>query len=230
MRARGAERGAALVAAVLLVLLLTAAGLGLALTAGLEPAMARAFEGRALAGNAAESALVLTAHALASLLDWNVALAGTWRPAGVIPAGPADTVLLGGRVAAVPVLTHLATCHQLDPCQPADRTAVTADRPWGANNPAFLLVGQVTLGAGPPGAAAEGEVRRVFVWIADDPSETDGLIDRDGGPDGVWPGRDRLVIRAEAYGLQGAHAAAEAVAERRGGLPLVRLRRWHPTP
>jgi hypothetical protein len=76
----------------------------------------------------------------------------------------------------------------------------------------------------------DGEVQRVFVWIADDPSETDGLTDRDGGTDGMSPGRDRLVVRAEAYGLQGSHAAAAAVAERRSGLPPVRLRRWYPAP
>ncbi len=230
MNARRAQQGTALVAAVLLVLLLSATGLGLALTAGLEPATARAFEGRTLAVNAAESALLLTAHALAAVPDWNDALGPDWRPPLIEPAAPADAVRLGRRVVPVSVVTNLATCQQLEPCQPGDRIAVTGDRPWGTNNPDFRLVGRVILGGGAPGSAVAGEGSSAYVWIGDDPSEIDGLADRDGGEAGILQGRDRLIVRAEAFGLQGAHAAVQAVAERRGGAPPVRLRRWYPHP
>jgi Tfp pilus assembly protein PilX len=201
-------RGVALVAAVLLVMLLSAIGLGLALTASLEPAIAANFENGLAATNAAEAALTMMAHDLSELDDWTLALTGTWTPPSLaFPAGD-NLQLPDGTDVSLAVLTHVANCGHVEPCTLSEAQAVTLDRPWGPNNPQWRVAGLArtdqlaTITTGPP--------VQTVVWVGDDPSETDGNPQIDGGPSpgepgAPSPGRAALVLRAESFGIRGSH-------------------------
>ena len=76
-------------------------------------------------------------------------------------------------------------------------------RPWGANNPAWRLFAFGWL----------GPRTYVMAWAADDSAETDGDPSIDGG--GVAnPGAGILALRAEAFGVGGAHKVLEATVRR----------------
>lgn len=220
--------GTALVAAVVLMLFLLATGLGLALTAALEPAIGGNFEAATGALSAAEAGLVLAAHDLASAPDWSAALRGQWR-SGLLDApaaaGPPQAGAAGPTWA---VLTSLASCGRTEPCSPAATAAETADRPWGRNNPSYVLLGVVRVGdvLGPRMGPFE-----VGVWLGDDPAEIDGDPLLDGGaspgePARLSPGLGVVVLRAEAFGPRGDHGTVTATLARTGGDRALRLRQW----
>lgn len=83
----GESRGTALVAAIWLVVLLSAVGLGLVLTSGLEAPVARNFAAGWTAATTADAAVVSCAHDLAFLDDWTEALRGAWTPPLLTRAG-----------------------------------------------------------------------------------------------------------------------------------------------
>jgi hypothetical protein len=109
---------------------------------------------------------------------------------------------------------------------------VTADRPWGGDNPHWQVFASGTaeelLGDQPgllPGY--------VVVWVGDDPAENDGDPLRDGGPPDVAvrtsvnPGAGVLRLKAVAWGPRGSRREVDATVERPpptvGGGPVVRL-------
>jgi hypothetical protein len=225
--ARAPERGTALVVAVVLVLLLSAAGLGLALTSALEPSITRYFETGNRVANVAESAVVLAAHEVAGVADWTPVLRGDWPSALLDAAGDGTVVSVSPPAVTAGVLTSRASCGRETPCSDADTAEVTEDRPWGSNNPRFRLLG-VLRGerfGGEPALAPYVAA----VWVGDDPAEADGDPVTDGGAPAPWPagipqGQGRMLIRAEAFGPGGVHRTAQATLERGTGLP--RLRAW----
>lgn len=123
-------------------------------------------------------------------------------------------------------LTALIECGRTTPCAEADRVQVTADRPWGSNNPAWAFAGLLMAG---PGQPIDTDVPlAVVVWVGDDPSETDGDARSDGtavpsNPVQPGPGRNRLLLRAEAFGPAGAHGAAVVTVARPAAGQPVRL-------
>lgn len=221
-------RGTALVAAVVLMLFLLATGLALALTAALEPAIGGNFEAASGALHAADAGLVLAAHELASVPDWSAALSGDWRPGLLDQPAAAGPPVIGAVGPTWAVLTSLASCGQVAPCSPTAIAAVTADRPWGSNNPVFILLGVLRIGDEPGPRMGPFEVG---VWVGDDGSEIDGDPLRDGAPSpGVpavpSPGLGVVVLRAEAFGPRGHHGALAATLARTGDGGALRLRRW----
>jgi hypothetical protein len=90
--------------------------------------------------------------------------------------------------------------------RPCERQAVSADRPWGADNPYWRLFLYGPLPTFAPYRFA-GPVY-VLVWVADDGREVDGNPEQDGMAE--TPGHGVLRVRADAFGRSGARRAIEA--------------------
>ena len=209
------DRGVALLAALIVMAIVAAMGLGLALTTSLEPAAAANFEANRAARLAAEAGIAVAVHELAGMADWNAALAGT-AASTVLDGGAITVDLPDGSSAGLDELTVRATCSRPGPCSDSDRRAFTAARPWGPNNPQWRVFGHTRLdrlvaqGDGLPPVA-------IVVWVADDPAELDGdpLTDSGVGPGGEWrPGGCVLAVRAEAFGPRFSHATQLATVAR----------------
>jgi hypothetical protein len=224
------EQGTALLAALIAVAIVSAMGLGLALTTSLEPLAAANYETSRSVRLAAEAGLAIAVHELAGLVDWNLVLAGRVSSAA-LEHGDIDVDLPDGSRAGLEELTARATCGRPGACSDGDRVAFTAARPWGPNNPQWRVFGHgrldrlVPMGGGLPPTV-------VVVWIADDPADVDGdpLSDSGVGPGGEWrSGGCVLAVRAEAFGPRFARRAVLGTVARPGpgcgpGARLVSLR------
>ena len=117
-------------------------------------------------------------------------LAVSYPPSSMVRRAASDRSR-DGRFVSLPGATDLAN---------------SEPRPWGANNPQWRLFafGRLTPGA------------YVIAWVADDPAENDGDATRDGTGDDN-PGSGILALRAEAFGLEGAHKVLEATVPAVGG-------------
>lgn len=224
--ARRADRGVALVAAILLMLLLSVTGLGLVLTASLEPLTCRNVEVAAAARLAAEAGVTVAARELADVDDWSSVLQGVWRSAWLdTPLGPGPAS--AGRAAPTwESLTHLATCGRESSCTEAQRRRVTLERPWGDNNPSWVWLGLLRIGG--EGSAPTSPRFDVGVWAGDDGTEADADPTTDGGPSadglgGPFPGSGIVRLRAEAFGLRGEHGRVDVLAVRGAAPGSVRL-------
>jgi hypothetical protein len=208
-------RGVALVAALIVLLVLSAMGLGLVLTTSLEPAAAANYECALRARYGAEAGAAVAVHDLAAAQDWTAALAGGWQPAH-LQAPPAELPAPDGTRLRVAALTNVANCGHEAACGDAEMDAFTPDRPWGPNNPRWHPVGVLkleTLEEGPPGLP--GVV--VVVWVGDDPADLDGdpLRDSPVGADGTRaPGACVVAVRAEAFSARAAHRMVTATVSR----------------
>lgn len=232
MRRCATDRGIALLAALIVMAIVAAMGLGLVLTSSLEPTAAANFEASRAARLAAEAGVAIATHELAGLADWNAALSGL-AVSAVLDHGPIEVGLPDGSRAGLDALTARATCGRPSPCSEADRSAIAAARPWGPNNPSWRVFGHGRLDRLVPGGDGLPPVV-IVVWVGDDPAELDGdaLADSGVGPGGERrPGGCVLAVRAEAFGPRFSHAASLATVARRepgpacgGGARLVSLR------
>lgn len=227
------DAGAALVAALTAMLLLSIIGLGLVLTSSLEPSIAASYEASWGARYAAEAGLAVAAHELGTLPDWTLALTGQVRSALMDSAASGLVALPDGTHADLQALTNVARCGHPDACTEADLNAFTADRPWGPNNPRWQVFGHTSVGRHLP----DTQVARPFVvvvWVADDVAETDGdpLCDSTVDEEGRRrPGADLIQARAEAFGIRSAHRTITATLARPRGsgdhVPrMVAWREW----
>jgi hypothetical protein len=210
------DRGVALLAALVVMAIVAAMGIGLALTTSLEPAAAANHEASHAARLAAEAGVSVAAHQLAGMADWNPALTGLVAPA-VLEQGPLEVDLPDGTRASLDELTARATCGRPGPCSDADRSAITLARPWGTNNPMWQVFGHARLDLLVPGGDGLPPVV-VVVWVADDPAELDGdpMADSGVGPAGEpRPGGCIVAVRAEAFGPRFSHCALLATVTRR---------------
>ncbi len=208
----GREHGAALIVAMMATLLMTALGLALVLTTTSETMIARNFRAAGEGLYAADAGIERALADLAGASDWNALLAGGVRSTFVDGAPVGTRTLADGSVVDLQALTNLANCQRAGACSNADMDAVTADRPWGANNPRWRLYAYGWLdGVLPSGTI--GSRYYVVVYVADDPSEDDGdpLVDG-GGPDN--PGAGVLLLRGEAFGPLGAHKVVDVTVAR----------------
>jgi hypothetical protein len=149
---------------------------------------------------------------LSRVPDWDRVLDGsTTSPfidPGVVTTGWPD------RAARTPAeATALLGCGKTA-CTTADLDARTAERPWGPNNPRWQLFAYGPLSMLDQ-ASPSGVLPYVAAWVADDPSENDGLplLDGDtgGGPN---PGRGVISVLAHAYGASGTRRVVEATVAR----------------
>jgi hypothetical protein len=152
---------------------------------------------------AADGALQIAAHELLSVADVNVLLSGGTLSAFV--DGPPSGLRQLGDGSAVD-LTQATTAANAEP------------RPWGANNPIWRVFGFGWLGSR----------TYVIAWVADDPADNDGdpAVDGDSATN---PGAGVVALRAEAFGVGGAHKVLEATVRREvdaTGAARIRMLSW----
>jgi hypothetical protein len=211
-----------LVAALMVMVLISAVAAALTLVTSSELMIAANFrnsqEGLYAADAAAEHALA----EVAATADWDLLLNGTIH-SSLADGSPSGTRIVNGAGLDLSAVVSLATCGKTTACSGAEMDAVTADRPWGANNPRWQLYayGEVKEAVSP---AVVDSPYYVVVLVGDDPSETDSNPFDDGGGDDN-PGAGVLLLRAQAFGPRRARKTIElAVARIAAG--RVRLLSW----
>lgn len=212
-----------IVIVLLVTVLMSAIGAALALATAADMVIAGHFQRAQEARHAAAGALEVAVGEFRGLPDWNGVLDGSVRSAHA-EGPPSGVRTVAGQPIDLGQLRSLLECQQLASCTDAAVAAVTADRPWGADNPRWRLFRYGTWRA----VAQAPSAFYVVVLVADDPSEQDGDPGRD-GPAGT-PGAGRVRARAEAFGPGGAHAAVGALLERNSLNPAeVRVLAWRFT-
>lgn len=210
-----------IVIVLLVTLLLSAVGAALALTSATEAAIAGHFQRAQEIRHAAAGAFDAAALELRDLQDWSSVLDGSVRSAHA-EGPPTGVRRVAGQAVNLDQLRSLLECQQLSPCTDAAVAAVTAARPWGADNPRWRLFRYgwwASVAQSPSGAY-------IVVLVADDAAEQDGDPSRD-GLEGT-PGAGRIRARIEAFGPAGAHAVAEGLLERNADHPSqLRILAWH---
>lgn len=152
---------------------------------------------------AADGALQIASRELLAVSDWR-ALLSSGALSGFVDGMPSGARHLGdGSIVDLAQATGLANGEP---------------RPWGANNPVWRLFafGRV------------GQRTYVIAWVGDDSAENDGDPFTDGGG-ASNPGAGILALRAEAFGVGGAHTVLEATVRqdmKGAGVPMVRMLSW----
>ena len=197
------SRGMALIAVLLVAGLVFVIGVGLSLMLTVGQLVARNHREAAALAAAAAGGVDLAADALAAA-DWQAVLEGA-AVASQSDGAPSGVRQVGGRPLDLAAETNRQNCGRPSACSAADLEALSAERPWGSNNPVWQL-----FLFGP--LASLGEFRfasdtYVLVWVADDGRETDGRPDFDGGS---AAGRHVLRARAMAVGHEGGRRVVDA--------------------
>lgn len=219
---RNGERGVALLVALMAMLLVMALGTALVLAASIESKLTRNFRHGAQALYAADAVLERAVDELGAMPDWNAVLTGAVSSSFVDGPPGGTRTLADGRPIDPGEIVNQANCRQPTACAGSTMDAVTAGRPWGANNPRWQPFAWGALDDLLP-AGRGGSPFYVVAMVADDPSETDGDPLADGAapcaPGGAGtcnPGTGLLALRAEAFGPYGAHKILELTIARRG--------------
>jgi hypothetical protein len=211
MSGAAGEKGVAMVWAMLAVLLVSSLGAGLILTSSTETMIASHFRDGVEARYAADAMMARAIDLLASLPDWVEPIAGLTRSALVDGGlGGVRTMPDGSTIDLVQAV-NLANCQKTIACAPADLSAVTGDRPWGANNPRWQPFAYAPLGDVLRTASGIDSPFFVLLLIADDPAGSHQRP-RAAGMDAPW--WEGVALRAEAFGPHGAHQVVEVVAGR----------------
>jgi hypothetical protein len=212
------ERGIALIVALMSMMLLTALGLGLVMTTMSETMIAGNYRDSAEALYAADAGVERVMQDLLTVPDWNRILTGVAKSSFVDGASSGSRTLPDGSVIDLTGATNMLNCGKAGTCTIAEMNAWSMERPYGANNSRWQLFAHSPLAD----IIETGTVLSpmyIAVWIADDQAETDGDPLADGG---TVNGRGVLLMRAEAYGPQGARASIEVTVARTDTTELER--------
>ena len=192
-----------LLIALMSLVVLSALGTSLAVVMHTELRVAANYSASRETMYAADGALQIAVQEMLTVPDWN-ALLSSGALSGVVDGPPSGKRQLGdGSTVDLTQATNLANGEP---------------RPWGANNPVWRLFAFGWLGTG----------TYVIAWVGDDFAENDGDPSTDGGG-AANPGAGIIAIRAEGFGVGGAHAMLEATVRRDtgvGGGPIVRMLSW----
>jgi hypothetical protein len=222
------DDGLAIVAAIMASLLLCAVGAALILLTMSETGTAAAFVRGAEAAYAADAVAERALGEVAQVADWTTILNGSRQSALVDGPPTGSRTLADGSRINLQEVVNLANCEQLGPCTAAQMDAVTADRPWGRNNPRWQLYAYAPLDLLlPPGSASSPFF--VVLMAGDDPAENDDDPAVDGGApvsgESSNPGTGALALRAEAFGPGGVHGRVDLAIRR-----SVRVLSWREVP
>lgn len=218
------ERGVALIIALMAMLLLSALGLALALTTSTELLVAGYYRSAQETLYGAEAFVECALQDVSAVADWNTILAGITR-SSLTDGPPRGTrTLSDGSTIDLAHVTNLENCGKISTCSPAEMNAVTQDRPWGVNNPRWVLYAYAPMNTLLSAHLIDSPLY-VITWVGDDPAENDGDPTKDGSAESN-PGTGVIMLRSEAFGPGGGHKVVEAAAERAGTSGGVRLLSW----
>ena len=221
----GRADGVALVAALLLMLMMSALGVAFSLVSSSETLIAANFRNAQAALYAADAAAERAVADLGAFADWTPLVNGTARGTFVDGAPSGARTLPDGTTIDLAQLVSLANCHKSTPCSSADMDSVTAERPWGANNPRWQLFSYGRLRDVHPPASLDSPFY-IVVLVGDDGSETDGNPLHDS--QSPAPGAGVIVLRAEAFGPRGVRRTMQATLARTtvGRVRVLSWREW----
>jgi hypothetical protein len=219
-RDRSSECGAALIVALMAMLLMMALGTALILTTSTESKITRNFKTASEALYAADAVLERAVDDLRTISDWSATLSGAVQSTFVDGAPAGQRALADGQRIDLGEIVNLANCHKVAACSSSDMDDVTAERPWGPNNPRWQPFAWGRLNDIMPARTVNSPFY-VVVMVADDPSDNDGDPLRDGRAlcaqgqvTGCNPGTGVIALRAEAFGPFGAHKILELTISR----------------
>jgi hypothetical protein len=186
------EAGVALLTTIMALLLMSAFGAALVLTAAAETAIASQFRNQIGARYAADAIVARAIDEVSAIGDWSLVVDGAVRSAWIDGPSSGPRTLSDGSTIDLAQIVNLANCQKATACSAADLSAVSADRPWGANNPRWRPF-------------AYGPLRDLQGAGIDSPYYVIALA-----ANGPLP--PLLALRAEAYGPRGTHAVVELMA------------------
>lgn len=209
------ERGAALLVALMAMTLMMALGTALIVASTSETMIALNFRVAAEAMYAADAMLERAIGELENVPDWQDVPSGVLLASFVDGSPSGARVLADGRSIDLVQARNMANCQSSSGCSSADLDRYGAERPWGPGNPRWQLYAFGRL-ADLSGGQEPGSPFYVVALVADDPGDNDGDPAHDGLEAGgiANPGRRQLMIRAEAFGIRGAHRVVEAAVAR----------------
>lgn len=206
------ERGSALIISLMALLLLTGLGLALVLSTSTETMISANYRSGQEALYAADAAAERAMLEVPGITDLDGLLQGSVTSA-FVDGAPGDRTLPDGSNMNLVSLTNLQNCGVTTGCSAAAMDAVSAERPWGANNPRWQV-----FASGPiNNLLPAGQINSPFyvvVWVGDDSGETDSDPTRDDGAGANSPGRGVVLLRAEAFGPFGARKRVEVTVQR----------------
>jgi hypothetical protein len=209
------DTGAALIIALLAMLLLSALGLMLVLNTSLEIMIAGNFRSGQEALYAADAGAERVMADLMNAADWNNILRGAERSVFVDGSQPGARTLSDGSTIDLVKATNLLNCGRPAACSPPEMDALTADRPWGANNPRWILYAYGPLSAMVSTGTIDSTMY-VAVWVSDDESENDNDPTTDGDSQSN-PGSGITMLHVEAFGPGGTRKAVDVKVRRVDG-------------
>jgi len=211
VRGPASEQGVAILVAMMALLLMTAIGSVLILTSSSETIIAAHFRDTVEARYAADALTERGMDDLGGIADWTLVISGAVRSSWVDGAASGSRTLADGSTIDLTQIVNLATCQKPTLCSTADMDAVTADRPWGASNPRWVLF-------------ASGALRDLLAGPStiDSPYYVVLLAGAAVAPVG-W---NAIALRAEAFGPRNSHAVVEAAAGRAAGTAPARFLSW----
>jgi hypothetical protein len=204
------------------MLLMSALGIALVLATTTETIVASNYVNAAGGLYAADAIVERAMDDLLSVADWNLLLGGAVQSAFVDGPPSGTRMLVDRSTIDLAQVVNRANCTKVS-CSASDLVAITANRPWAANNPRWTLYAYGNLSAMLPANAIDATYYTVAM-VADDPSENDGHPLQDGdtpclaGQNGLNgacnPGSGVIAIRGEAFGVRNAHKVVEATLTR----------------
>ena len=217
------EDGVAMIVAMMAMLLMTALGLVLVLTTTIETNIAGNFRTSQEAFYAADAVVERAMDDIPTVPDWNRLLDGTVL-SGFVDGPPGGSrTLPDGSTIDLNQAVNIVNCPKNHgaACTAGDMNAITAERPWGANNPQWKLYAYGRLSDLLPGGTINSPYY-VTLLVADDPSENDGDPLHDGAVPcktgqnlaACDPGTGLIALRAEVFGPRSAHQIIEATVGR----------------
>jgi hypothetical protein len=208
------ERGAALIVALMATMLLTALGMAAVLVSNTEGMITANYRRSSEAIYAADAAVEMAVQDLLMVPRWNDVISG-----GAV-GSPAVSSMTGsfvyGSASAefdIPAGGKISLCCSSSSVSGQLQSETNAANLWGVNNPSWRLYAWGPLANILP-TQTVGSDAFVAVWVADDPSETDGnpMVDANGV----------LTLHAEAYGAGGTRKIIEVTVARTSSTEIER--------